>query len=564
MRFPTIFIALAAVVLTRPLFAANPRAEAAALAALTKAETDYLSMNYASGAARLDKALRGCAPANCSAGTQAALLRDIGTMEFRAGDRGFANKAFGEALKLQPTIDLNPSYDSPDLRAAWNEVKSPGAPAPAAGTTPPPAGEPAPPPEPKAPVVPPPPTYPQPTKGDFVHTPIPEQKIDVPLPVYIEGGPSGVYHVILRYKHSEENDDAEWNHMDLGHVGKGWGGLIPCNAVVGGIMRYYIQAYNKDMDPVGANGDAKNPYQVPIREELAGPAPHLPNKNPPKICHEKPKPEPPEKEGATAKGDKADTGGEADKEGKEEEKAERPRTSGGLRRYWVGGGLSLDFVQMPSGTDLCRLNPNTALPANDKHIYCTDSSGTDFPPRSATGRQINTAETMGNAGQSNGGFVPGDLRLFVSFDYAINANFLVGARVGYVLLRYPGQNAVTDNYAFGTGFWGELRLTAVLGRDALKREGIAPLFFAGGGVSAFDAHTSGTVILTNPTTMKQQSVPVDMWWTNGPGFIDLGGGVRYAPTSQIGIVGALRVNLSFGNNGLISALGPEISAQYGF
>src|SRR6516225_7518909 len=91
-----LLVVLTLAAMARPAFAVNPRVEAAALDALSKAEGDFLGMNYASGAARLDKALRACAPANCSAGTQAALLRDIGTMEFRAGDRGFATKAFTE------------------------------------------------------------------------------------------------------------------------------------------------------------------------------------------------------------------------------------------------------------------------------------------------------------------------------------------------------------------------------------------------------------------------------------------------------------------------------------
>jgi hypothetical protein len=166
-RAGPVFIALIMVALTRPALAANPRAENAALETLSKAEGDFLAMNYASGAARLDKALRACAPSNCSLSTQAALLRDIGTMEFRAGDKGFATKAFTEALKLQPNIDLNPSYDSPDLRAAWVEVKGGGAPPapPVAAPAPPGAAGPGP-----GPGVAPPPTFQQPT-GDFIHTP---------------------------------------------------------------------------------------------------------------------------------------------------------------------------------------------------------------------------------------------------------------------------------------------------------------------------------------------------------------------------------------------------------
>ena len=51
---------------------------------------------------------------------------------------------------------------------------------------------------------------------------------------------------------------------------------------------------------------------------------------------------------------------------------------------------------------------------------------------------------------------------------------------------------------------------------------------------------------------------------DGNTFIDFGGGVRYAPTTKFGLIGALRVNLSLGGNGLIPTVGPELSAQMGF
>jgi hypothetical protein len=592
-------VVLTLVALTRPAFAANPRAEAAALDALSKAEGDFLGMNYASGAARLDKALRACAPSNCSAATQAALLRDIGTMEFRAGDKGFATKAFTEALKLQPNIDLNSSYDSPDLRAAWAEVKGGGAVA-AAPVAPAAPGVPG--------GAPPPPTFQQPT-GDFIHVPAAEQRVDTPLPVYVEGGPNGVAHVIVRFKSSEDSDEAEWNHMDLSRVGAGWGGVIPCSAVLGGTLRYYIQGYNKDMDPIANNGDAKNPYQVPIRDELAGSAPHLPNRAPPRACHQaaKAKPEPPSNEDRETakedcppgmpgcgksekdKGDEDEETTKSEEEDTEEKGTSRRKKRKEFSRWWVGVGVHLDFMSMPSGTDLCRLHPSgpagvIATPANDKHFYCTDSAGADFPTRSSPIQ--NNQLTPLNAGQSNGGVVPGNFRIFASLDYAATGNLLVGARLGFVLGTYPGTPATTtapygpaavhDKYAWGQPFYAEARLTGVIGKDPLRKGGWAPMLFVGGGVSDFDAHTSGTATLcaasANPQPMecslprapKNTPLNVDMWITNGPGFLDFGGGVRYGFSPRVAFTGLLRVNVSFGSNGVIPTVGPELGLQYGF
>ncbi len=475
-------------------------------------------MNYGSGVAKLDKALKACQPAKCAPETQAALQRDIGTMQFRAGDRGFAKKSFADAIKLQPSIDLNPSYDAPDLRAVWNEAKTAAgvpttpAPAPAPAPTPavvaPPPPPPQPAPPPPAPVVPPPPVLPQPKGGDFTHTPVAEQRADTPVPVYIEGGPQGTYHVVVRYKGAQDAQDAEWAHTDLTHVSRGWGGVVPCTAATTpGTLRYYVQAYNSDMDPIGANGDAKNPYQVPIREDLAGPPPHLPG-------HQSPRGLPREAEAAAA-GPRASSEASGScvraearplrlplpprlrrpqrhllpKKRRLPEPAPAPEVPSGLpslRHFWFGINFQLDFMSLPSGSGLCKLDPNTALPLNDKHIFCTESSsGSDYPTRtvSAPNAQLVDANT---AGVSDGGIVPSNFRIFASLDYALNANFLVGVRGGYVLNRYPGAAAINQHYAWSTGLYFEARGTAVIGKDALRKSGFAPMGFVGGGVSAFD------------------------------------------------------------------------------
>jgi hypothetical protein len=564
----------------RPLLAANARAEANAQAALEKAEADYLSMNYASGAAKLDRALRVCESSNCTAATQAALLRDIGTMEFRAGDRGFAVRAFGEAIKLEPTIDLNPSYDAADLRAVWTEVKGGGAasaPAAPSPATPPPAAT--------ASAPPPSPQPSQPT-GDFVHAPPAEQKVDTPLPIYVEGGPDSVTRVVLTYKSASDPEDADWKHLDLQRVGAGWGGQIPCNDVSAGTLRYFIQGYSKDMDVVGTNGTIKVPYQVPIRQELIGPPPHLPNKSSPRACHGG-ETRPPEREripdetastadcppGLPGCGKAAEEDA-TNAEGTDEEVDEGNRGKKGkgrpFPRVWIGVAAHLDFMQLPSGNDLCRLVPATnpapgqmvAQPANSAHVYCTDPSGGDFPLRSDNGK-MNDQLRQGAAGQSGGGLVAGDLRLMVSLDYAVNGNLLIGLRGGYVFLAYPGQAAVNDNYAFGPRVYGEARITGLIAKNPMRRAGAAPMVFVGGGVSTFDGHVSSSATVAPPGGAPS-AVPVDLWITNGPGFVDVGAGVRYAPTPRVALVGAVRLNVSFGNNGTISTFGPELGVQYGF
>src|SRR5207248_3088894 len=112
----------------------------------------------------------------------------------------------------------------------------------------------------------------------------------------------------------------------------------------------------------------------------------------------------------------------------------------------------------------------------------------------------NNMLTPGTAGTSNGGVVPGSVRLMLSLDYAATTNILVGLRVGFVLGTYQGTPqssanpygpaAIHDHYAWGQPFYGEARLTGVIGKDALRKGGLAPILFGGVGLSDFDAHTA--------------------------------------------------------------------------
>src|SRR5579863_7961289 len=121
-----LLVALVTLTVGKPAFA-DAHTEAAAKDALKKAETDYLGMNYGTGATRLQKALRACGMTKCTGSTRAALLRDIGTMLFRKGDKDGASKSWASAAKAQPGIKLNSAYDSPDMRSSFEAAVAAGA-----------------------------------------------------------------------------------------------------------------------------------------------------------------------------------------------------------------------------------------------------------------------------------------------------------------------------------------------------------------------------------------------------------------------------------------------------
>ena len=519
LRFPIVLAGASALVallaVAAPAGAADKRAEAAAKDAIKKASNDYLATSYDAAAARLQKAFRTCGAKRCKPGTKAALLRDLGTMQFRNGDVGAAKKTWAEALALQADITINPDYDTPDLHAAFEEARGSGG---AMGEQP---------------------------AGDFAHTPPGEQKVNTPLPVYAEyPGSTGMVRVVLKYKGAAMND---WGRVELKKMGSGWGGLIPCTAVTKGVLRYWIQGFDDGGDPVASSGDPKHPFAVPIGDDIAGEPPHFPGASPPKTCGEEVEC-PPGLPGCGAdEEEKTSEGGE--------EAAAAPPPPGTYARLWFGLSGMLDFISMPSGDDVCLLNPGNAAPLNSANMYCTNPDGSDFPRRNDKGSQ-NSLLVRGQAGHIAGGIQPGDVRAMLSFDYALSSSFLVGGRLGYVLNAYTGKAAATDGRAFGANIDLEARATFLFGHEPLANVGFAPMVFGGLGLSEFDGHSTTIVTLTT-----QQ--PVDVWKTSGPFFAELGGGVRYAFSLRAAFTLAARLNAAFAN-GFVTTYGPEVGIQYGF
>lgn len=533
----TLLFALLAATLSTSAFA-DPRTEGVAKAAMKKAEGDYLAMNYGTGAARIEKAMKACGQNKCSAATRAALFRDLGTMQFRKGDKDQAARNWAAAAQLQADLALNPAYDAPDLRKAFVAAAKGsggggggGGGAGGGGGGGGGANE-------------------QPG-GDFTHTPATEQKVDTPLPIYVEGGADGVVRVVVKYKGPGMTS---WKRFDLKKVGDGWGGLVPCGDVTAGTLRYYIQGFDESKESAATNGDARHPYTVEVKDDISGDAPHLPGMKPPKSCHES-SDCPPDfpgcsKSGASA-GDSGDDNGEASKD---DDKAKGP-----FKRVWIGVAGAIDFQSMPSGQDLCRLDPTTALPANSANVYCTNKDGTDFPSRSTPDQ--NNALVPGSAGRSNGGVQRGDIRMMLSLDYALNPNMLVGGRLGITLFKYTGDAAYTDGRAWSLAssrLYLDARFTYLFGENALTKT-VAPMIFGGLGLASFDTHTDSGITLSNG-----QSGTVSLWQTNGPFFFLLGGGIRVSMSENLGATLAVRMNGSFGPNGFIPTFGPEVGIVYGF
>jgi hypothetical protein len=241
---------------------------------------------------------------------------------------------------------------------------------------------------------------------------------------------------------------------------------------------------------------------------------------------------------------------------------ERAVPGGAYARWWVGIEGALDLLSLPEGDDLCMLG-STAAPANGSGYYCTNPNGSDFPTRSTPAQ--NASLIAGQAGHMGGGVQPGDARILVALDYALSPELLVGARLGYVLNGYPTAGAaVADHRAFGSKIHFEMRGTYVFGDAPLTHTGFAPTVLGAIGVAEFDGHATSIVSMNARPEVVPISQPVNIWRTNGPWFVAVGGGVRYQLSPRAAFNAALRLNVAFGGVGALSSYGPDIAFQYGF
>jgi hypothetical protein len=396
----------------------------------------------------------------------------------------------------------------------------------------------------------------QPPPGDFAHTPAPEQTVDTPLPVYVEAiGGVEVGRVVVKYKGAQMND---WRRLDMKRMGGGWGALIPCGAVKAGAMLYWFQGFDAGGEPSGTSGDPRQPYSVPVREVITSEAPHLPRRAAPQACGEDAAQLPPEgaadavaptevhETAPPPTGDLPPATGEA---------AER-----GYARWWLGVAGAVDFLSLPGADDACALDAS-GRPAGGSGYYCTNPDGTNFPTRAGPAQSASLIQ--GQAGHADGGVHPGDLRALLAVDYALSPALLLGVRLGYVLNAYPGSGAaVTDHKAFGPHVHAEARIAYVFGDAPLTHPGFAPTVFVGTGVAPFDGHETSTVAMKSGGTVPIHQ-PVELWQTNGPWFLAVGGGARYQFSPRAAFTAAARLNVALGGAGALVTYGPEIAFQYG-
>jgi len=507
-----VLLVLAALLFASPALA-DRRAEKVAKDALKKAEDDYLVTAFDKALRRLQVAERGCGETGCTAETHAALARDIGVMQLRLGQREAALASFRRAKKLDPSIALNPSYDQADLREAWTGS------APAA----------------------------QPAGGDFVHTPPPEAQAVTPLAIYVEPSiEEPLSSVVVRYK---APGTSSFRRAPLKAAGKGWAGYIPCADVTLGQLAYYIQGFDKNGELVASAGAPSTPFVVVVKDTVAS-VPALPGQNAPNRCGEEETEKLDLLEGDRCQEDRqcksnTCTNGRCSAPSQPDQPDETgPRE---WARFWVGIAGSIDFMTMPSKSEVCI--------APQAQYFCTTPGGDDYPP--ASGNQL----VPGRAGAAQGEIVPGGGHVLLTFDWAATPNVLVGARFGYVFNAYPGTTAKT----LGAPVHVEVRGTYVFGDEPLTKTGLAAYAFFGAGVARFDGNQAVNV---GEKTPDGRVIPgdraVQAWLVAGPAFASIGGGARYQFSPRVAAQAGLVLTAAAFPSAFDIVAAPEMQLQYGF
>jgi hypothetical protein len=598
--------------------AADPAAEKEAQALQKKAiEVDYLNVDFAAAVKNLKTAASRCGSDGCKPSVKGAILRDLGSMQILGGSTDEGKLSFTQALSLDGSLELDPAYKNPQLATLWNEAKKNTPPAPPPTATPP--------------VSPTPPPAANPG-GDFVHVPPTEALVRTPFAIYAEyPGSEELAHVVAKYKGfgMTEWKSLELKKLDHGFGAV----IPCGDVAQGPMQYYLqgINSQNEPVATSGSRGKpitvSVNPQIAGTPAGLPGQPPPVQCEDkasaecPPDFPGCKSNKKPPGTEctkdiecesGSCADGkcaDKKEAGASCDddaecqsgscgdgkcitKKGEGDDcessdecdsnrckngKCVLPEGAPRLRRIWLGLSVQADWYIMPSGSNVCAVpGPVNGAPSQEPNVAvtstgysCVDSSGNRFPPTDIKNGPLVDHDIASTHDRVTSGPAFGNVRIMASFDYALNANLLLGARIGGVLRTDPLSG--TGGSPFPP-LHLEARITGLIAKDALMVRGVAPMVFAGIGAGEFDAYVPVKVDLNAPVAGNAPAAPYDTaktitvnaWQTAGPVFISAGGGVRVAFTPSAALSVALKLEGAFGGTaGSLWGFAPEVGVQFG-
>ncbi|KYF50648.1 hypothetical protein BE08_07345 [Sorangium cellulosum] len=537
-------------------------------------DDDYLSVEFDKAEKKLRDALKRCERNACSRPVIGKLHIALGTVYGGGGKLDQARAEFVLALQADPKAALIDALTTTELAQAFKEAQrdvQSGAGKQGAGETPGEGGRPG-----------------KQAAGDVPHTPVAEQAVNTPVPVYVEIPEEiDAAKATLRYR---PFGSPKWKSLEMPRHGDGFGAEIPCEDVTTtGDIRYFVILRDEAGDPVGTAGSMQAPHRVPIKNEIES-APSLPDEEPPQRCAAK-EDCPPGLPGCPeAGGTRGDKGWGASCEETVECQSGLVCLNGTCEQGEDEGGGGSAAARKGNRNVIGLWGELDLLLVRGTDYVCSgsDAAYACFYPNS-DGKQFygEPADLPGTNGVK-GGLSPAGGRVMLSYDRQLFADLplLLGARLGFAFGGSPSsaneppvwtgdekQNPHLQALSF-LPLHGELRATYFfLGDRIVEKGGFRPYAFVSPiGLAQVNAsvpvdvcdrrNEDGSLQDSNgsnrcPTDTRFVE-DLDAFQITGRNFSGLGAGVVYGITPNLGVSAEVKVMLMWPTLGLVFAptIGP--------
>ncbi len=431
-----------------------------------QAMSAYTELELEQAKALLERALQIARTSNVRGAPLARTYMNLGVVMVGGyQDNAQGIEYFTQALRADPSVQLDPFVSTPEVRQAFLLAKA------RAGTGSTAAPPPPPPPPPSGPGAPPPAAGSGP--GNIPHQPVTEQLQQTAVPVFVEVPDDAP--VARMYVYYRGHGMREFKRLQMPRMRGGFGVEIPCSDVFPPKLEYYLVAFGHDGSPLGFAGTKDAPLVVPVVTSRTQPPPALPGKAPPQTCsldRECPPGMPGCTSGRGGKGmgetcqrssecreglvcdDNLCVEGEEDSD--EGEGTDAPRfflhLGGTLGLGWASAGMQADSAPPPSTMApgwIPAGDPGCNLPANAEPPYCVRVEQSGLVPAVALRATA-------------GAYLTKRFGLAASVRYQLDAgqgsfaNLLLGLRAQY-LLTPPASTGFQAAIFLGTSF-GQIQL----------------------------------------------------------------------------------------------------------
>jgi hypothetical protein len=529
-RVSAVAAALATALIVSPA-AAAPKDAQAEKAITVAMDTDYLQTSFNQAEKKLRAAIDACGDSGCTPAIKAKVYIALGTV-LAGGKKELedAREAFVEALKLDNAAKPDPDLVSSEITYAFErarkELKLDSGPS-------------------------------SPSSGGLTHTPVTEQRVRTPLPLFVEID-AEVLTLTRRVTASYLTPgDTEWQTLVMKKVGeRGFGINVPCDEITKeGALKYYLTVTTDAGAILAGVGTRAEPLTTEIKATITGEPPHWPGFAPPDLCREV-------------------------EEGPKQCLDDRQCNEA---FQCVSGECVAKTVKLPEPEKKGFLNwvtltlePSTSFFSGEGVCSVSGQESNNFVCLREDGSRYTGVPTTDIANNVNPGFTFSSLRVALSYERVLFHNFTAGLRLGFGFL-----GGIHDNVSFFP-MHIEARGAFWIGSRPFERKGVRPFVFVSGGAAQYNSVVQVQVLedgaacgadpsnIDSPCTKpsnREQSIEkrlqyLDAYKQAGLGFASVGGGMAYAVLDRVSFNVAVRVGLTFPVVTLVIA--PEAGLSFGF